>query len=788
MPNIPTRILPTLALFALLVAGLLTMLPSHAVAGPPAPHRLAAPDGIIPGQPFTMPFPRLGMWWPDPENQSLDDIARYDWITLFDYQDDYVDSIKQHNPDILILDSTNACELGYEWDPEVREMPAEWFLTQVGTTLTQDVNATETTFHVAEVTVSDGENTYNLFVKDDTAVIEGESVKILAVDKANKTLLVQRGFYRPASAHSAGTRIAAHISFWPGTWVMNLSTLSPTAVISTSTQPERWGDYNARVGIDLLSDPHWDGLLIDRSDPNQSWLVSSGYARTIDPDQSNTLLTDYSAFDAAWNEGLRQYEEQIRAGVGDERLIFANWGMNNYDLLNGNNFEGFPPDGADDWPNWHSVMFGPFEADKGNYFDWIAQARQPNMTMIETYEIDGYHENNPCDDPGFVPNYRKMRFGLGSALLNDGFFSYEIGTNGHGSLCLLWFDEYDNAGAGRGYLGQPLGPAYRLDDQLPILGENLIQGGDFETADDMSQWDLWADTDNGYQASFSQDTTTAATGSASGRVDITQTQGTDWQVSLENGPLEVISGTEYTLSFWAKADRERPLSAWVQQNQDPWEGYIYFEDVTLTTEWQHFEMTAQATGSDSQAVLDFGLGQALGAVWLDDVQLRQGSPDVWRRDYDGGTVLVNATTVTHTVTLDRTYRKIDGGQDPAHNDGRLTAEVELAPRDAIILLHTDIYLPLITITAQNATDLRLSWKNDGSYAHYRVYRAPTPYFTPSGTPLAVINQAPWQFDDPGALGDPATNHYYKVLGERADDSSTLSNHTGEFDFGLTPGN
>ena len=787
MPNIPTRILSVFTFFAFLVSGLLLVLPSTTTANPHVSHRPATSNGIMPGQPFTMPFPRLSMWWPGPETQSLDDIARYDWITLFDYQAEYVDPIKQRNPDILILNSTNACELGYEWDPQVRKMPAEWFLTQVGTTLTQDVNATETIFHVAAVTVTDGIHTYDLFMEDDTAVIEGESVKILVVNKADKTILVQRGFYRPASAHSAGTRIAAHISFWPGTWVMNLSTLSPTAVIDTNTQPERWGDYNARVGVDLLSNPIWDGLIIDRSDPNESWLVSSGYARTIDPDQSNTLLTDYTQFDETWNEGLRQYEEQVRASVGDDRLILVNLGMTNYDLLNGNNFEGFPPESADNRPNWHSIMFGPFDTDKGNYFEWMAQARQPNITMIETYEIDGYHENNPCNASDFTPNYRKMRFGLGSTLLNDGFFSYEIGTNGHGSLCLLWFDEYDNAGTSRGYLGQPLGQAYRLDEQLPILGKNLIQGGDFETEDDMNQWYLWADTNNDYQANLSQDTTTAATGNASSRVDIVQTQGVDWQVSLKNGPLKVTSGTEYILSFWAKADRERPLNAWVQQNHYPWEGYLHFEEVPLTTEWQYFEMTAQATGSDRQAVFDFGLGQALGAVWLDDVQLRQGNPDVWRRDYDGGTVVVNATTVTHTITLDCTYRKIDGRQDPAHNDGSPTAEVTLGPRDAIILLREDIYLPLITITALNAADLRLSWENNGNYVRYRVYRAPAPYFTPSGTPLAVIEQPPWQFDDPGTLGDPAINHYYKVLGEKIDGSTTLSNHTGEFDFELVAG-
>ena len=84
--------------------------------------------------------------------------------------------------------------------------------------------------------------------------------------------------------------------------------------------------------------------------------------------------------------------------------------------------------------------------------------------MVETYEIDTYHTNNPYTEPGFVPNYQKMRWGIATALLGDGYFSYEIGTNGHGSLGLMWFDEYDNAGAGRGYLGQPDGDCYEIQD------------------------------------------------------------------------------------------------------------------------------------------------------------------------------------------------------------------------------------------------------------------------------------------------------------------------------------
>jgi hypothetical protein len=662
---------------------------------------------------LTIPFPRLGMWWPDTWEQPLADIARYDWVIFGDWDRENVPQIKALNPDLLALNSTNACELSYDpapdapsWDNEdVLAIPPQWFLTQVGTTLTVDVDATTTTFPVAAVTTTDGTTVYPLFVVSDTVLVEGESVLVEGIDAQARTLTVRRGYVRPAAPHAAGTRVAAHVTFWPQSWVLNLSTLCPPATVSSTIGSEIWADYNARRAIDLLADPIWDGILLDRSDPDQSWLIGNSTARTIDPDQSNALLTDYADFDAAWNAGIRRYEENLRAAVGDERLIFVNWGMANYDLLNGNNFEGFPMDDGSSYGRpWATTVFGP--AEDGSYFEWMAQAQQPNLTMIETYEDDGGPDptgdggyDNPCDDPHFVPDYRKMRFGLATALLNDGFFSYEINTNGHGSLCLLWFDEYDNAGAGRGYLGQPLGSARRA---LPDLSAtDLVTGGGFETGDDLAAWDLWADTDAGYSATVALDPTTAASGTRSARIDVLQAQGTDWRVEFTFAPVEVVSGTDYTLSFWARADRDRPIGAWVQQDEDPWTGYIWFDSFPLTTDWAHFAVTLPATGSDPVAAFRFGLGEAEGTVWLDGVALRIGLPNVWRRDYAGGVALANASSTSQTVPLGGVFRHISGTQAPEINDGRRVTEVTLAPLDGVVLLRRmvpQVYLPLVLRT------------------------------------------------------------------------------------------
>jgi len=652
------------------------------------------PPGSVSCQTIISDFPRLGMWWPDPWEQPLEQIARYDWVILGDWASEFITPLRALNPNILLLNSTNACELSFNPDPhaepwenvEVLDIPPEWFLTQVGSTLTKPVDKTATRFHVAEVTASDGSNLYDLFIVNDTVLIEGETVLVKKVNPVKKVLTVQRGYVRPATTHKAGTRLAAHITFWPKSWLFNVSIMCPTAVVNSSSGSEIWAEYNARKAIELVNRAQWDGILLDRSDPNESWLINNSTARTIDPDQSNTLLTDYAEFDKAWNEGLRCYESILREAIGPNKIIFVNWGMANYDLLNGNNFEGFPmDDGTAYGTPWQSMVFGP--AENGSYFEWMENAQDPNLTMIETYEDDSGPDplysgeyDNPCDDPDFVPNYRKMRFGLATALLNNGFFSYEINTNGHGSLCLLWFDEYDNAGAGRGYLGRPLGPSFQVAP--PLTTPNLLGDSTFE--DSLGNWSLWAG--EGHAATISLDKSTSAQGNSSVRVDISESAGIFWAVSFSVSPLNVFYGTEYTISFWAKADTPKSIAAWVQQEAPPWHDYIWYGEIPLTTDWQEYELSGTASGDDPTAGFYFGLGKEIGVVWFDDVRLQVGSRQVWRRDFSKGLILINATAAPRTIPLDGTFQKIDGSQVPEINDGSLVTQVTLQPMDGLILL------------------------------------------------------------------------------------------------------
>ena len=69
-----------------------------------------------------------------------------------------------------------------------------------------------------------------------------------------------------------------------------------------------------------------------------------------------------------------------------------------------------------------------------------------------------------------------------------------------------------------------------------------------------------------------------------------------------------------------------------------------------------------------------------------------------------------------------------------------------------------------------------------------MWRGTDPYFTPSGpTPRALIDAAPWQYDDVGALGGVGANYFYLVEDVLSDGVLSVARRVGEFDFALIPG-
>jgi len=97
-----------------------------------------------------------------------------------------------------------------------------------------------------------------------------------------------------------------------------------------------------------------------------------------------------------------------------------------------------------------------------------------------------------------------------------------------------------------------------------------------------------------------------------------------------------------------------------------------------------------------------------------------------------------------------------------------------------------LYLPII-IARQPANTARLSWDANSAYASYTLWRATAPYFTPAPPVLATVLPPATHFDDIGATGNATQNYFYLVEGHLHTGGLLPSQHLGEFDFALQPG-
>lgn len=386
-------------------------------------------------------FPRLATWWPDTRAQSVADLSRCDVLALQNHDSSRIAALRAANPGIALLGTSSACELSYSLlgynDPanvEMRTVSTDWMLTQVGSTLTADIGASATSIPVADVTK---------FAAGEMVLVDHELMHVSAVGGSSVTVTA-RGPVTPAASHALGARIASVVRHWPGTILMDLSESCPLRDVGYG--PETWAGWEVRRSTAVLDSADWDGLLVDALQSSPGWMVPKGEVRSIDLLRTNTPVTDgYAAFDAAWNVGAIAFGDALRVSAGT-RLLVGNGNLRNFNF-NGNIFEEYP---YADLPltAWNVVFIGPFAAPRASYPEWCANAAAPSLTLIQVY--------------GVSSDYRLMRYGLCTALLNDGYFSYARSSSVHATSGLSWFDEYDNAGAGRGYLGQPIGSAFRV--------------------------------------------------------------------------------------------------------------------------------------------------------------------------------------------------------------------------------------------------------------------------------------------------------------------------------------
>lgn len=440
------------------------------------------------------------------------------------------------------------------------------------------------------------------------------------------------------------------VEVWPGSYRLNLTKFYVA-------------DYQARTAYELLLKDHLfcDGLFFDNVMTTQSWQTKDIYGNPFQVDANEDgIKDDLTSFDAAWKAGVFREIREFRRLM--PHAIVSGHSMNIEEpgiaqLFNGLSIGFRPADVLE-----QEISFGALWDE---YAGWMNRALKQNVTMFEASPPDqiayGYDyepwKKIPASTLEFARTlYPYMRFGLGLALMRDGYSAYEFGDTWHGND--WWYDELNFN------LGQPRGTA-RTVGLGRAIKPALLDGGDFERSKiDTAPWGFWADNTNGYQASAQIDKANPGAGKSSARVDVAATSGTDWRVALYSNGASVRKGKSYEISFLARADSPRTIAVNIQKGSPDWREYGDWNTFHLTTAWKRYSLTFESKGSDSKARIGFDLGAVTGSVWLDDVRFYRHRQSIYRREFQHGLVLLNPNRQTSTITLEPGWRRLKGSQAP----------------------------------------------------------------------------------------------------------------------------
>jgi hypothetical protein len=221
-----------------------------------------------------------------------------------------------------------------------------------------------------------------------------------------------------------------------------------------------------------------------------------------------------------------------------------------------------------------------------------------------------------------------------------------------------------------GWLGSPLGRRTRIFDPAVFdISKTLLPSGGFELG--QGGW-----TSHNVKVSL-QTGAGVFQGNYSLHSSPMITYNTDiYSASVTSPPVYLSAAKTYTVCFAVKSSRIREFGVQF--------GNGAVQTILSDTSWKSHVLTSPADAGNN--TLTFYLGRESSDIWLDEIYLFKGNPDVFRRDFENGTVFVNATSVPRTVSTNGTFRRIKGTQDPVNDGSSVGSQLTIPAYDSAILV------------------------------------------------------------------------------------------------------
>jgi hypothetical protein len=350
-------------------------------------------------------------------------------------------AIRAANPQLDLLAYLTSEEIPRAPDPKEHPLadarfariPSSYWLLAPGSVTITPTSATTTRIEVADPAAFSVKRPRSDFYPPDepTYLLVGdEHVKLVGVDGNN--LIVERGYRSKAVAHPMGTSIAPHVVFFEGTWMLDLTS--------------GWRDMLTDEAARFVAHGPWTGVFLDVCFEDVSFL--NGGKLDLDRD---SVPDDPKVASAEWKTAFGRLVRQLRGKLGSAVPIVANPGAQDcpHEALDGILLEGFPIG--------LPPSFLPFDVGFARYLRWTSRPRRRPLSIANAYSPKiGFGQIQPGQNELAQTDYPAMRFGLAVALMSDGYYTFDNGVFGH--YVAWWYDEYDGAGRGVGWLGYPDGP------------------------------------------------------------------------------------------------------------------------------------------------------------------------------------------------------------------------------------------------------------------------------------------------------------------------------------------
>jgi len=435
----------------------------------------------------------------------------------------------------------------------------------------------------------------------------------------------------------------------PGDYILNL------------TKPEV-ADFMANYAYQVLlqSGLIYDGIFFDNFHTTISWLKTDYTGNPVQVDANGDGQPDDPAtLDAAWSAGVYRliatFRQLVPYGLVTGHLDSRPPQTAALAAFNGESLNGDAPRIREGYESFGAFM--------QTLDDWFGKGQQPGISMVQSSPplqvAYGYGFTNSAipDTQTFAQTfYPNMRFGLGIALMTDGFYTHDFGDTS--TTVNWWYDEYDF------YLGYPVGPATRIGTTPSPPPTNLLTNGGFESST-VSPWHTFYGS--GGVASTALDTGIAAEGNASAHVTVSSASSNPWQITFEQDNIPITKGVIYQVQFWARSDPPRNITVFSQGGAPNFTNYGLNASVPLGPSWNFYTATFLAAATANDARLEFWLGDVVGSVWFDGIQFSASQAlDLYRRDFTNGVVLLNAASSPQTITLEGGLKRFSGSQAPKY--------------------------------------------------------------------------------------------------------------------------